>query len=355
MIDQDGRETVAEIVLACNSKPKGEIQMNLLRAALLLIGLAMIYLTACSGKNDEQSAAAFPDSIVDTQLIATVNSYDIRGRELRTFSAMFGMGPQEGLSKSEYNEQVLDEFIRRILLWKEAVVLGIAVDDSTSQAIFRDFEQSIGGEEILNQRLEESQIGRGDLIQSIRRDMVIRQYLETYFAEESAVDSSEVVAYYEQNKERFASPDSVRARHILLQIHEDDDDTIRQDKRKRIEEILLEAKSGADFALLAQQHSEGPSNVRGGDLGFFHKGTMVQPFDSAAFALKVGEISGVVETKYGYHIIKVEEKRDGRLIKFGDVQDQLITQMKQQKLAMAVQNHLNQMMNLANIERHYMP
>ena len=329
--------------------------MNILKAVLLVIGLTIIHLSGCSGDKDEKSAVAFPDSIVDAQLIATVNNYPIRGAELRTFSSMFGMGGQENLSKREFNEKVLDEFIRRILLWKEAEAVGVEVDDSTTQAIFSEFEQSMGGRQVLDQRLEETNIERGNLLQSIKRDLVIRQFLEMHFFEESAVDEAEVAEFYEQNKDRFSSPDSVRARHILLQIHSDDNDTIKQDKRKRIEEILLQAKSGSDFAQLAQQHSEGPSNVRGGDLGLFRKGTMVQPFDSVAFALGIGEISGVVETRYGYHIIKVEEKKDGRTIDFEEIKEDLLAQMKQQKLASAVQNHLNQMMELAIIERNYTP
>jgi parvulin-like peptidyl-prolyl isomerase len=147
----------------------------------------------------------------------------------------------------------------------------------------------------------------------------------------------------------------VRARHILLGIKADDTDVAIQDKRKKIEEILSEATSGGDFALLAQQHSEGPSSVRGGDLGFFRRGEMVPPFDSAAFALEVGDISGVVETRFGYHIIKVEERRDGRILDFDEVKDGLLAQMEQQRLGEAVQIHLNEMMNVAIIERYYTP
>jgi peptidyl-prolyl cis-trans isomerase C len=329
--------------------------MTILKAVLLVIGLTIIYLSGCSGDKDEKSAVAFPDSIIDAELIASVNNYSIRGAELKTFSAMFGMSGQENLSKREFNEKVLDEFIRRILLWNEAVALGIDVDDSTTQSIFSEFEQSMGGKEVLEQRLKEANIERGNLIQSIRRDLIIRRYLETHFFEEAAVDESQVLTYYNENKDRFSSPDSVRARHILLQIQPGDDDATRQDKRERIEEILQQAKSGSDFAQLAQQHSEGPSNVRGGDLGFFRRGTMVQPFDSVAFALEIGEISGVVETRFGYHIIKVEEKKDGQSLEFEEIKENLLAQMRQQKLANAVQIHLNEMMKMAIIERNYTP
>jgi peptidyl-prolyl cis-trans isomerase C len=331
------------------------MQMKIRIAVLLIAGLAMIDLAGCSGKKDDRSSVAFPDSIVDSEVIAKVNNYTIRGNELRTFAVMNGMVQQENLSEREQNERLLDEFIRRVLLWQEAGALGILVDDSTTQAVFNDFQRSVGGEEIFAQRLDNAGITRGDLLQSIHRDLVIREFLDARFSEEAVVDESEALAFYEQNTERFTSPDSVRARHILLEIHEDDNDVIREDKRKRIEEILSEAKSGGDFALLAQQHSEGPSSVRGGDLGFFGRGEMVPPFDSAAFALDVGAISGVVKTRFGYHIIKVEERRDGRILAFDGIKDNLLAQMKRQRLAAAVQNHLNEMMNVAIIERNYTP
>ncbi|MFH1756393.1 MAG: peptidylprolyl isomerase [Candidatus Latescibacterota bacterium] len=330
--------------------------MNLVKAALLLIAMSIICLYGCSGsKDDGKSATAFPDSIVDDQVIATVNNYTILGKELRIFSTMFGMARQQNLTERDFNGQLLDEFIRRILLWQEAVAVGVTVDDSTTQAIFGEFSQSIGGEEVLQQRLVQANVTREDLLVSIHRDLVIRQFLDTHFVEEAKVNEEEVRSYFEENRDKFSVPDSVRARHIILPVDADAEETVKQDKRKAIEDILKQAKAGSDFGQLAQEYSEGPSKSRGGDLGFFHRGTMVQPFDSVAFALRVGEISGVVETQYGYHIIKVEEIKHGRSIAFEEINEELLAQLQQQKMVMAVQNHLNEMLELAIIERNYTP
>ena len=115
--------------------------------------------------------------------------------------------------------------------------------------------------------------------------------------------------WYEANKDSLAAPEEVRASHILVQAAEGD----RAEARKKAEALLTEVKaSPAKFAELAQKSSDDPgSAANGGDLGFFGRNQMVKPFEDAAFALKAGEISGLVETQFGFHIIKLVDRRGG--------------------------------------------
>ncbi len=116
--------------------------------------------------------------------------------------------------------------------------------------------------------------------------------------------------YYQDNRDsQFYSPDQVRASHILLKTNTTMSDEEKAALRQRAEELLAEARDGADFAKLAEEHSEDSSASRGGDLGFFAEGAMVKPFSDAAFALAPGEISEVVDSPFGYHIILVTEKK----------------------------------------------
>jgi peptidyl-prolyl cis-trans isomerase D len=121
----------------------------------------------------------------------------------------------------------------------------------------------------------------------------------------------EIADFYKSNlKSLFSYPDRVRARHILIGVAPNASDKDRAAAKAKAEKILEQLKKGADFAKLAAQYSDDPgSRERGGDLGFFERGQMIKPFEDAAFALKPGQLSGVVETRFGYHIIQVEEAK----------------------------------------------
>ena len=152
--------------------------------------------------------------------------------------------------------------------------------------------------------------------------------------DDSQVDISDEVlkARYESDKASYQQPEQRHARHILFKVAEGDADFVRADKKKKAEEVLLLARQpGSDFAALAKEYSEGPSKEQGGDLGFFAARQMVAPFDQAVFALQTGEISDLVETPFGYHIIKLEEVRPATVRSFEQVKDNLAATMKKQQ------------------------
>ena len=148
----------------------------------------------------------------------------------------------------------------------------------------------------------------------------------------SLVTSEEVEAYYKENQKEFMTSESVKASHILKQFPEDATDEQKAETKTAAEELLktvnAELAAGTDFAELAKEHSDDTSAAQGGDLGYFERGRMVKPFEEAAFdTLSPGEVSGLVETIYGYHIIKVEEKKAPEIRPFADAQYEI-----QQKL-----------------------
>ena len=120
--------------------------------------------------------------------------------------------------------------------------------------------------------------------------------------------------------------------------------------KKKIEKVLVLAKEGKDFAELAKEYSEGPSKDNGGDLGYFPRGAMVKAFEDAAFALDEGEISDVVETQFGYHIIKLTGKKAQRNVPFEEVKDRLKHSLLQQKIKTEIRNWINNLKANANIE-----
>jgi len=145
------------------------------------------------------------------------------------------------------------------------------------------------------------------------------------------MSDEELKGLYESKKESYQQPEQRHARHILFKVSKESPDSVRAEKKKKAEQVLALAKQGRDFAKLAEKYSEGPTKSRGGDLGFFARGRMVKSFDEAVFSLKAGEISTVVETPFGYHIIKLEEIRPAEMKSFAEVKDSLAASSRQQQ------------------------
>jgi peptidyl-prolyl cis-trans isomerase D len=138
----------------------------------------------------------------------------------------------------------------------------------------------------------------------------------------------EIQAKYQQNAKTYSTPEQIRASHILLKTEGKDDATVK----KQAEDILKKVKAGGDFAALAKQYSEDEgSKTNGGDLDYFGKGIMDKAFEDAAFALKPGEVSGLVKSQFGYHIIKLVDKKAAVTKTIADVRPQLEDQVKLEK------------------------
>ncbi|MFO7695307.1 MAG: peptidylprolyl isomerase [Vicinamibacterales bacterium] len=155
--------------------------------------------------------------------------------------------------------------------------------------------------------------------------------LKTELDPKIAVSEADVKTFYEQNKPRFRQEDSVHASHILIRTPEQADAAAKAKAKTQADDLLAQLKKGADFAGLAKKYSQDPGSApNGGDLGFFSKGRMVPAFEEAAFGLKPGQTSGVVETPFGYHIIRVSETKAGRDLEYAEVKPQIEEHLKQQ-------------------------
>ncbi len=144
------------------------------------------------------------------------------------------------------------------------------------------------------------------------------------FRDKADVTDQQVIDYYEENMGMFKEEKQVRASHILFKL---DRDATEEEEEKALEKamsVLKRARQGEDFSSLAREYSEGPSSEKGGDLGFFSSGQMDKPFEEIAFKMKKGEISDPVKTRFGYHIIKVEEIKEARTKSLEEVREQIV-------------------------------
>jgi peptidyl-prolyl cis-trans isomerase C len=159
--------------------------------------------------------------------------------------------------------------------------------------------------------------------------------------------------YYESHKDEFKTPEMVRVRHILVKVDSSAPEKDKKAAKKKAEGILKKIKSREDFAKLAADVSDDPgSKQNGGELGFSPRGRMVKPFEDAAFALQPGEVSGLVKTQYGYHIIKVEERKAAGIQPFDDVKENIRQKLIQDQTKSKVVDFIEKAMKDAKVEIH---
>ena len=152
------------------------------------------------------------------------------------------------------------------------------------------------------------------------------------FESQTEVSAEEISEYFELNQDTYETPKKVRARHILFKVESGANQETLDAVRAKAQKVREEAMAGADFAELAKKHSEDPgSKTKGGDLGFFTKERMVKPFSDAAFSMKPGEISDLVSTRFGWHIIKVEQVQEAKEPALSDVYDNIEKKLKKEK------------------------
>jgi peptidyl-prolyl cis-trans isomerase C len=165
------------------------------------------------------------------------------------------------------------------------------------------------------------------------------------------VTEEQAKEYYGKHLAQFKTPEQVKIRHILIKTEKLASNDIRKKARERAEEVLKKIKAGEDFVKLATDYSDDPgSKAKGGDLGFFEKGRMVKPFDEAAFKLNPGEISEIVETVYGFHILRMDERKKEELQQYESVKDKVMTMARDEIKTEKIKAFLEQVMKETDVK-----
>jgi peptidyl-prolyl cis-trans isomerase D len=175
------------------------------------------------------------------------------------------------------------------------------------------------------------------------------QFVPERYIDDVTFDENELEKYHRRHLDQFEILEKIKASHILIKVDEGTDEAVRAEKKAFAEKLLEEVKAGKDFAELARVNSDdAASAVKGGNLGYFTRGSMVKPFEQAAFNMKPGDISDVVETTFGYHIIKVEEYTEPGVRSLAESMDEVKAGLRQQK---AKQLAFEKAMDAYNINR----
>jgi peptidyl-prolyl cis-trans isomerase C len=233
--------------------------------------------------------------------------------------------------RDELYRGVLDDLVAYRLLKQEVVARQMTASDAEVDARIGAFKQQMGSEANFRAALQAQQLTEAKLREDAKTDILVNKLLEQEVTQKLLVKPSDIATFYEKNPDRFQQSESVRAAHILVLVPRDADEKTRAAAKARAEAALKAAKAGQDFAQLAKRYSNDASAQRGGDLGFIPKGQMVPAFEAAAFALEPGQVSDLVETQFGYHVIKALEKRPARVVPFVEAAAQIEQFLQQQQ------------------------
>jgi len=236
----------------------------------------------------------------------------------------------------QIQQEVVDQLIVQELLWQEAKRRNFIVEDEFVNERLRQMKSGFDTEQAFQFKIQAGGFTEETYRDDIRQQVSVQRMISQGIAPGISVNDEEVASFYTANIDQMQQPVAVHARHILIK-PESAEPEAQQAAKDEAGEILAEIHAGEDFVKLATERSQAPSAPQGGDLGFFEPGQMVATFETAAFALQPGEVSDVVQTQFGYHVIKVEDRRGGETLALEDVVDKISAYLTQQRLQAEVE------------------
>lgn len=289
--------------------------------------------------------------------VAVVNGVEISSKEYETeVNLQLQQATQQGRQIPDamlpkIKADILNNLIDRELLYQESQKENIAANAEKVSKEIKTIKDKFPSQEEFEKVIAEMGISETEIKSQIERNLAIRQLIDTQVIDKITVSEADTRAYYDNNPNLFRKPEQIKASHILIKVESDATDLQKAQARIEIAKIQQKLKDGQDFATLAREHSQGPSAKNGGDLGYFGRGQMVKPFADAAFALKPGQVSEIVETQFGYHLIKVVDKQPESTMAYAEVKDRLTQHLKTQRIDREAKKYIDTLKKDAKIEK----
>ena len=241
-----------------------------------------------------------------------------------------GNGPIPAERRDQVLRNLLDQLITYTVMTHEAKAKNVTVTDGEIDERIKQMRGPASDADF-QKALDDRKMSVEQLRTDARIQLTIEKMMEAQVADVTTATDAEARDFYQKNPEKFKQGDSVRASHILLRVDPNAPEPTKKQARTRIGSLLKRARSGEDFAALAKQHSQDGSAQQGGDLGYFERGEMVPAFSEAAFSLEPGQISDVVTTQFGYHIVKVIDRKPATTVPYEQVSPQIVEYLSSQK------------------------
>jgi peptidyl-prolyl cis-trans isomerase C len=288
------------------------------------------------------------------EVVATVNGKDINRSQLQEiFNAAAQSSGTNVADLSAAQQlggytQLLNDLIDRQLLLDASSKEEVTSDDV--EAEIKKFKTQFPDESIFDAQMRQAGMTNEKLQNDVREELKIRRWMESR-AMPSEVTESDAMSFYESNIKEFEQPETIKASHILFMVDGEAPANVIMQKKQAAKNAATRAKNGEDFTALAKELSEEPgANESGGDLGFFPKDRMAPEFANAAFAANINDISDPVKTQFGWHVIKVTDKKAAGTVPFSEAKDQIVDYLIKTKQRDAVQKVMQELKDNSNIK-----
>lgn len=279
-----------------------------------------------------------------SKVVVTVGSETITASDIEeVFQSMYGrraasLNAQQRVAfQREAKAAIKEQLIAKLLLANAAREAKMPVKEGEITEAIEKVKQTLPRGVTLDQHLKSVNWTVAKLRSEILQDLQINKLVARKTALVKAATEAELKTFYKENAENYDTPETVKARHILVSAA--GDEAGAKTKIKELRKQLVDKK--ADFAQLAQTHSDCPSKAMGGDLGEFGRGKMVPAFDKVAFTAEPGAISDVIQTKFGFHIIQVLEHKDSKLSSFEGVKARIGRELLEEKKRKVVGDYVD--------------
>jgi len=302
-------------------------------------------------------AVSSPAEMVD-RIVAIINDEIITLSELNSNLETYVKRVEESSEvtdrekmKKQLRKLILNSLIDQKLIAQEAQKLGIAAaDDDIDKAI----KSILSRKKITMETLAENIANKGGTIEDYREEikqhLTKRNLIGKEIRKKVTITQEEIGNYYRKHRNDYEGKEAVRIRQILIIVSKDCDAETKEKKRSSAEKTLKRLRNGEPFALLAAEVSQGPASQTGGDLGYIEKGLILPEVDTVAFSLKKGEISGIIETSVGFHIIQVLDKRGAGIKPPESVRAEIVEKLGSKKVEEKFQEWLKEQRKKALIE-----
>jgi len=324
----------------------------IIRTGAASVCVLLIFITGCTAPDE----AKLPLNR-DGKVVVTVNGKNLTRtqmhRELLNLYLTLGSDiPPEQLKfrRGEFELQAIQNLINTELLVTEANRRSIRVPEDEIQEQIRILQQAYQTGIEFQKELDIRKMTPDELREEARRAILVDKLIQEVLADVPDPDEQEIETFYMENQDKIRAPEQVHASHILIQVLLDDGAEVLQAKRRELERIRERIRSGEAFEEAARRYSDCPSSNRGGDLGWFSRDQMAPSFSEAAFSTAPGDISDIVRTEFGLHIINVHDIRPARQASLEDIRADLGRYLHDQRKKDAVQSFIESIRERADIE-----